>query len=89
MAGLDDDTVELFAEIEAELVPFLVPLSVAGVSRAMAAWKARAKPDGDEPKEPERSLHLSPTLDDRYVLNGSLDAEGGAVAAAALRLAPR
>lgn len=56
-------------------MPFLVPLTVAGCSRAMAAGK-------------ERSLHLSQTLGDRYVLDGSLDAGGGSVVAAALRLAP-
>lgn len=56
-------------------MPFLVPLTVAGCSRAMAAGK-------------ERSLHLSQTLGDRDVLDGSLDAGGGSVVAAALRLAP-
>ncbi len=46
-----------------------------------------AQPEPAEPVEPERSLHLSKTLDDRYVLDGSLDPEGGAVVAAALRTA--
>jgi len=87
VASLDDSTVELFADDEADLVPYLVPLSVAGVSRAMAAWKSRVQSDGAEPREPERALHLSRTLDDRYVLDGSLDAEGGATVAAAVRLA--
>jgi hypothetical protein len=86
VANLDDSTVDLFAESEAELVPYLAPLTIAGCGRAMAAWKSRAQVDV-EPTEPERSLHLSQTLDDRYVLDGSLDAEGGAVVATALRLA--
>jgi len=85
-ANLDDSTVGLFAEHEAELVPYLAPLSVAGCSRAMAAWKASAQ-EPAEPTEPERSLHLSQTLDDRFVLDGSLDAEGGAIVSTALRLA--
>ena len=87
VAQLDDDTVGLFAEAEAELVPYLTPLTVAGVARAMSAWKERAKPEPPEPAEPERTLHLSKTLDDRYVLDGSLDPEGGATVAAALRTA--
>ncbi|MDQ6727923.1 MAG: 13E12 repeat family protein [Actinomycetota bacterium] len=87
LAHLDDDTIDLFAACEAELVPYLAPLRVAGVGRAMAAWKEQARPEGPEPEEPERSLHLSRTLDDRYVLDGSLDAEGGATVATALRLA--
>ncbi len=87
VAQLDDDTVDLFAEAEDELVPYLAPLTVAGVARAMAAWKSKAKPEPEEPAEPERSLHLSKTLDDRYVLDGSLDPEGGATVAAALRTA--
>lgn len=87
MASLDDSTIELFADDEGDLVPYLVPLSVAGCARAMAAWKSRVQPDGREPMEPERALHLSRTLDDRYVLDGSLDAEGGATVAAAVRRA--
>lgn len=87
VACLDDTLAELFAGYEAELVPYLAPLTPAGISRAMASWKSRVQPDGPEPKEPERSLHLSQTLDNRWVLDGSFDAEGGSVIAAALRLA--
>ncbi len=87
VARLDDETVEIFAAQEAELVPYLVPLTVAGVSQAMSVWVTRARPEPSEPKEPERSLHLSRTLDDRWALDGALDPEGGAVVAAALRLA--
>ena len=87
VAQLDDEVVEIFATQEAELVPYLVPLTVAGVSRAMAAWLMRARPEPSEPKEPARSLHLSRTLDDRWILDGTLHPAGGAVVAAALRLA--
>ncbi len=45
VAQLDDDTVALFADHEDELVPYLAPLTVAGVARAMAAWKSRASPN--------------------------------------------
>jgi hypothetical protein len=87
VANVDDSTVALFASQEAEVVPYLVPLTVAGTARAMAAWKERAKVEVALPEEPERSLHLSRTLDDRYVLDGSFDSEGGATVSAALRLA--
>ena len=53
----------------------------------MGYWLVRNRPDPPEPEEPERSLHLSRALDDRWLLNGSLDAEGGSVIATALRLA--
>jgi len=87
VAHLDDEVMETFVAQEAELVPYLIPLTVAGVSRAMGVWLVRARPEPAEPKEPDRSLHLSRTLDDRWVLDGSLDAEGGSVVATALRLA--
>ncbi len=76
VALLDDEVVEIFAAQEAELVPYLVPLTVAGVSRAMAAWLTRARPEPAEPMEPERSLHLSRTLEDCWVLDGRLTPRG-------------
>jgi hypothetical protein len=87
IARLDDELLEVFAAHEAELVPYLIPLTVAGVSTAMGVWLARARQEPTAPEEPERSLHLSRTLDDRYILDGSLDPEGGAVVERALRLA--
>jgi hypothetical protein len=86
VTNLDDSTVAIFAEQEAELVPYLAPLTLAGCSRAMAAWRSVAQP-APEPTEAERTLHLSQTLDDRFVLDGSFDAEGGATVLTALRLA--
>ena len=87
VARLDDELVEIFASQEADLVPYLVPLTVAGVSRAMGAWALRARPERSEPDEPDRSVRLSQTLEDRWVLEGTLDPEGGSVVATALRLA--
>lgn len=87
MARLDDELVKVFAAHEAKLVPYLIPLTVAGVSRAMGVWLTRARPEPTEPQEPERTLHLSRTLEDRFVLDGTLDPEGGAVVSTALRLA--
>ncbi|HEX7276358.1 MAG TPA: DUF222 domain-containing protein, partial [Acidimicrobiales bacterium] len=39
LAHLNDSTVEAFAVVEAELVPYLAPLTVRGCARAMASWK--------------------------------------------------
>ena len=87
VARLDEETAAIFATQESEMLPFLMPLNVSGVSRAMGHWLALNRPEPKEPSEPERSLYLSRTLDDRWELNGSLDAEGGSVVATALRLA--
>jgi hypothetical protein len=87
VARLDDETAELFAAQEEDLVPRLIGLNVAQVSRAMGYWLARNRPERTEPSEPERSLHLSQTMEDRWVLDGTLDAEGGSVVATAVRLA--
>jgi len=90
-AHLSPRTVESFADAEAAVVPVLVPLDVAQTAYAMSVWRARAEAllDEVEPEEPERRLHLSRTLDGRHELSGSLDAEGGAVVATAVRLALR
>jgi len=88
VAVLKPETLGLFAEHEAELVPTLVGLSVADTSRAMGHWAAHAAALEDEPEpEDRRGLHLSPTLDGTWVMNGTLDPEGGEVVATALRLA--
>ncbi|MEA2687043.1 MAG: hypothetical protein QOE93_2238 [Actinomycetota bacterium] len=86
LAQLNDATVAGFAEHEDDLIPFFEPLSVAGCARAMATWRAGVdeEPPGGEP---ERELHVSSTLDDRYVVEGTFDAEGGATIATAIRLA--
>jgi hypothetical protein len=90
--NLNDDNTPLFAARENELVPRLVPLSVGDVAKAMQAFAEQAKDElqGDDPDDtvlPERSLHVSRTLDGRRELSGSLDPEAGALAECALRLA--
>ncbi len=76
VAHLNDDVAPLFAEHEPELVPVLVGLSVRETAIVMQQWRARADAllEGDEPKEPERSLHVSRTFEGR-VPHGA----GGAV----------
>jgi len=90
LANLRPTTIDTFANHETELVPVLAPLPVTAVAQAMGAWAARAEADGNEPNEPDepsRVLHLSSTLDSRWVLDGDLDPEGGQTVATALRLA--
>ena len=88
-ANVSDDTAARFAEHEVDLVPVLAPLPITDVAAAMRVWAARAEAtlDRPEPREVERSLHVSTVLDGRRVLSGDLDAEAGDVVATALRLA--
>ena len=91
VANVSPRTIGSFAADEAGVVPVLVPLDVHQTAYAMSVWRARAEAvlDDPDPPEPRRRLHLSPTLGGRHELSGSLDAEGGAVVATALRLAQR
>ena len=88
-ANVVERHVGLFASHEAELVPTLVGLSVEDTARAMSLWRARADAlnDGPEPRDPVCEARLSRTLDDRGMLTASLDAEGVALATAALDIA--
>lgn len=88
-ANVDDRTVSLFAEHEAEVVPALVPLSPRQTGIAMQRWRAYAEAllDGEAPRLPDRSLRLAQTFDGRFELSGSLDALSGEIVATALRLA--
>ncbi|HEV7757770.1 MAG TPA: DUF222 domain-containing protein [Acidimicrobiales bacterium] len=92
MANLNDEITPLFADAEVEMVPVLVPLSVADVARVMQAWAQAAEdslqddePDTAEP--PPRTLFSSKTLDGRGELSASLDPEAMALAECALRVA--
>src|SRR5437762_1957045 len=89
VANVGSRTGALFAEQEAELLPTLSQLSVIECETAMRVWKAHADAivEGPEPPEPERSLHLSPTLEGRYVGDMTLDAEGGQLVRTALEVA--
>ncbi len=84
-----DRHIDLFASRESDLVPSFAGLSVADTAVAMRTWRAKADAldEGPEPRDPGCEARLSPTLDDRGVLTASLDAEGHALAAAALQLA--
>ncbi|HMG42220.1 MAG TPA: DUF222 domain-containing protein [Acidimicrobiales bacterium] len=92
VVNLNDAVTPLFAWAEADLVPTLAAMPVVDVAAAMQTWAQAAKdslvdPADPEPARPERRLHLSRTMDGRRELSGSLDAEAGAIAETALRLA--
>jgi hypothetical protein len=67
--NLDPDTLALFADHEAVMVPRLVELSVRDVATAMAAWRECATIDRDPKPEPAQALYLSPTLAGRWRLD--------------------
>ena len=87
VANVDDRSAALFAGHEAAVVPAVAELSVKDTAVAMQVWRARAEAlvQPDEPPEVQRSAHLSQTLDGRWELEASLDAEAGQVVATALR----
>ena len=88
-ANVEERRVPLFAEQEAELVPDLVPLSVAQTSATMAYWRETADAIYDRPEERDttRELSVSRLLDGVRALNGTFAAELGQVIDAALLLA--
>ena len=89
-ANVDERTVELFAEHEAEVVPALRPLSARHTATAMQHWRARAEAlldDEREPAMPHRALKLSQSYGGNFYLSGSLDPLSGEVVNTALRLA--
>src|ERR687898_389194 len=63
-ANLDADTLELFADHEAAVVPALVDLSARDVSTAMVTWREAATTEPEPRPERPQALHLSRTLND-------------------------
>lgn len=84
-----DRHVDLYAEHEPELLPHLVGLSIDETQTALRLWRDRADAlnPGPEPRDEACVVHLNQTMDDRGVLNASLDAEGYVLWSEALRLA--
>ena len=86
-ANLDSDTLDLFADHEAVMMPTLVHLSVRDVATAMATWRECATADDDPKPEPAQAPYLSRTLAGRWRLDANLGPETGELLATALRLA--
>ncbi|HVE94108.1 MAG TPA: DUF222 domain-containing protein [Acidimicrobiales bacterium] len=81
---------ELFQEHEPVVVPSLVGLSVDDTHKAMLHWREKAEALIERPlppEDPSRTASLSQTLDGRWYLDGSFDAEAGAVIDTAIRVA--
>jgi Domain of unknown function (DUF222)/HNH endonuclease len=85
--NLDADTLGLFADHEAAMVPTLVDLPVRDVATAMGAWREYATAHRHPQPEPAQGLHLSRTLADRWRLDANLGPETGELLATALRFA--
>lgn len=88
-ANVDDRTIDQLIAQEADLVPLLVPLTVADTAHAMRVWKVNADLLNQDvpPRDQERSVHLSRLLDGRGRLDANLDADAMALAETALRVA--
>lgn len=88
--ALNDRTVPLFAEHEAELVPELQRLTARECAKAMRYWREFADAVLDPPPpapQPEPSLRPSPNDLGGWSLDGRLDDETGALLDKALALA--
>jgi len=86
-SNLDADTLGLFADHEAALLPTLVDLPVRDVATAMRAWSDCATAHRDPKPDAPHRLHLSRTLAGRWRLDANLGAETGELLATALRIA--
>lgn len=83
-----DRHLDLFARHEAEIVRLLAGLSIDDTLAAMRLWRQRADALNEGPAPDDRpTAHLSSTLDNRGLLSANLDAEGYALAKAALETA--
>ena len=82
---------DLFASHEAELIPQLASLDIAGTITAMSKWRqlADALAEAPEPQEPPSRVFLSKTLDGRGALDGDLESEDAEIVRTALRVAER
>jgi Domain of unknown function (DUF222) len=85
--NLDADTLDLFADHEAAMVPTLMDLPVRDVVAAMQAWRECATADRDPQPEPAPALYLSRTLAGRWRLDANLGPETGELLSTALRVA--
>jgi len=80
----------LWADHEAEVVPWLEPLDLLSTNRAMQEWAAKADAILEEKEPPEEApveAMLVKTLDGRGYLKAGLDAEHTELIATGLRLA--
>jgi Domain of unknown function (DUF222)/HNH endonuclease len=87
VSNLDADTLGLFADHEAALVPTLVDLPLRDVATIMRAWSDCATAHRDPKPEAPQNVYVSRTLAGRWRLDANLGAETGELLATALRIA--
>jgi hypothetical protein len=79
-SNVNDKTIELFADTEAEMVPLLAECTVDQTGRVMKEWAVRAKAavdadNGNDPEPETDHLHFSPLMDGRFQLDGQLSGD--------------
>jgi len=90
VACVTDRRAGLWADHEAEIVPYLVPLDLLSTNRAMQDWAAKADAvldENDPREEPPAEAMLVKTLNGRGYLKGTFDGEHTELIATGLRLA--
>jgi hypothetical protein len=83
-ANVTDKTIDLFADVESEMVPLLAECTVDQTGRIMKEWAARANAavDADNGSDPEPEtdhLHFSALMDGRFRLDGQLSGDNAKV----------
>ncbi len=83
-ANVNDKTIDLFTDAEAEMVPLLAECSVDQTGRVMKEWAARAKAavdadNGSDPEPDSDHLHFSALMDGRFKLDGQLSGDDAKV----------
>ncbi len=82
--NVNDKTIDLFTDAEAEMVPLLAECSVDQTARVMKEWAARAKAavdadNGTGPEPDSDHLHFSALMDGRFKLDGQVSGDDAKV----------
>ena len=86
-ANVSNRNVELFADVEGEMVPALGELSIEQTTQIMQKWASKANEvtDPEPAAHDDEHLYLSPTSDAKWVLDAQLEDETGRLFDAALK----
>ena len=86
LANVNGDVIDRLAADEAELVPYLAPLSVEDTAVVMRRWREHVAEDTLRDEKPSE-LRLSEILDGRHVIDGHLSRDDSVIVTTALRVA--
>ena len=83
-ANVNDNTIDLFADAEVDMVPLLAECTVDQTGRVMKELAARAKAmvhadNGTDPEPETDHLHFSPLMDGRFKLDGQVSGDDAKV----------